>query len=140
MKRKKLSIAGVTLATMFAVTATASAHLPKTITIRHQMRGCHAWSFASGPYKASLNVTVDKDTSVVFVNDDVMSHKLLQVGGPRAYVYRAMMNRLGAKATVTFRHTGVYRFTTQAGEDYPWMHEMKTIGEDNVLRLTIKVT
>jgi plastocyanin len=142
-RRKKNGLIGVALAAVavaFAITGTASAHMPKTITIRHQMRGCHAWSFASGPYKASLNVTVDKDTSVVFVNDDVMSHKLLQVGGPRAYVYRAMMNRLGAKATVTFRHTGVYRFTTQAGEDYPWMHEMKTIGEDNVLRLTIKVT
>jgi hypothetical protein len=34
---------------------------------------------------------------------------------------------------------GVYKFTTKAGEDYSWASNMKTTGEDNVLRLTVTV-
>jgi len=30
-------------------------------------------------------------------------------------------------------------FTTKAGEDYSWASNMKTTGEDNVLRLTVTV-
>ena len=39
---------------------------------------------------------------------------------------------------VTFSKAGVYKLTTKPGEDY--MKGMKTIGEDNVLRLTVKVS
>src|SRR6476646_4402603 len=39
---------------------------------------------------------------------------------------------------LTFTNDGVYRLTTKPGEDY--MKGMKTIGEDNVLRLTVTVT
>jgi hypothetical protein len=38
---------------------------------------------------------------------------------------------------VTFTKPGVYTFTTKAGEDY--MSGVKTIGEDNVLKLTVTV-
>ena len=38
---------------------------------------------------------------------------------------------------VTFTKPGVYKFTTKAGEDF--MSGVKTIGEDNVLRLTVTV-
>jgi hypothetical protein len=56
MKRKKcirtsalvLAVAGV-----FAGSALASSP-PATLTIRHQLRGCHTWSFNGGAYKASL--------------------------------------------------------------------------------------
>jgi hypothetical protein len=34
---------------------------------------------------------------------------------------------------------GLYRFTTKAGEDYPSMSMMKTVGEDYVLHLTVRV-
>ena len=49
----------------------------------------------------------------------------------------SMMAHMGATVKITFAHAGVYRFTTKAGEDY--MPGMKTIGEDNVLRLTVTV-
>ena len=35
---------------------------------------------------------------------------------------------------------GEVRVVTKPGEDYPAMSGMKTIGEDNVLRLTVTVT
>jgi hypothetical protein len=49
------------------------------------------------------------------------------------------MLHMSATVRVTFGKAGVYKFTTKPGEDYPGM-AMKTIGEDNVLRLTVKVT
>jgi plastocyanin len=127
-----------TAAVVFA--ATASAHGPKTVTIRHQMRGCHSWSFANGPYKATLKIRVDRDATVRFVNNDVMPHKLVQLAGPKATITKANMKHMSAVAVLTFPREGLYRFTTKAGEDYPSMGAMKTIGEDNVLRLTVVVS
>jgi len=49
------------------------------------------------------------------------------------------MRHMSASVRVTFGKVGVYRFTTKPGDDYPGM-AMKTIGEDNVLRLTVRVT
>ena len=94
----------------------------------------------SGPSRASLNLKVDRDTSVFFVNDDVMPHRLIQSAGPKAHLFTPNMNGLHAHATVTFGRAGVYRFTTRPGEDYKWTHEVKTVGKDNVLRLTLTVT
>jgi hypothetical protein len=44
---------------------------------------------------------------------------------------------MSATLRVTFPKAGVYTFTTKVGEDY--MSGVKTIGEDNVLRLTVVV-
>jgi hypothetical protein len=49
------------------------------------------------------------------------------------------MNHMSATAWASFKHRGTYRLGTKPGEDYPGM-AMKTIGEDNVLRLTVRVT
>jgi len=137
---KLVRLAGLVLALTAVFAGTASAHMPKTITIRHQARGCHAWSFANGPYKASLKVTVDRDTSLKFLNIDVMPHRLVQLAGPKAMLMTPNMNHMSAQAWVSFRRGGVYKFGTKAGEDYKDMRAMmKTIGEDNVLRLTVIV-
>lgn len=50
------------------------------------------------------------------------------------------MNHMSAQARVVFAKVGTYKFTTRAGEDYPAMKGMQTIGEDNVLRLTVVVS
>lgn len=143
MNRKKIRIRlgalALGVAVAVVVTSTASAHMPTTITIRHQTRGCHAWSAANGPYKAALKIRVDRDASLVFVNNDVMPHKLVQVAGPKAHLSKVNMNRMSARAYVTFSQSGVYKFKTRPGDDYPAMGGMKTIGEDNVLTLTVTV-
>jgi hypothetical protein len=46
---------------------------------------------------------------------------------------------MSAVSTVKLAHAASYRFTTKAGEDYTSMKSMKTIGEDNVLHLTVHV-
>jgi hypothetical protein len=45
---------------------------------------------------------------------------------------------MSAQAKVFFAKKGTYRFKTKAGEDY--MSGMKTVGPDNVLRLTVVVS
>jgi plastocyanin len=142
MKRKQhVQIAAFALGVAAAIFAgSASAQAPKTVTIRHQMRGCHTWSFANGPSKASLKLRLDRDTALVFVNNDVMPHKLVQVAGPKVTLVKPNLNHMSARTSVTFPKAGTYRFTTKAGEDYPMMGKMKTVGEDNILRLTVVVS
>src|SRR5438445_13729703 len=85
MKRKKhLRIAALALGVTAAIfVSSASAHAPKTVTIRHQLRGCHTWSFANGPFTASLKIRVDRVRAAVSVNNDALPQKLLQFAGPK---------------------------------------------------------
>jgi hypothetical protein len=67
-----------------------------------------------------------------------MSHQLIKKSGPTVtYSGLHTMKHMGATLKLTFPHAGTYRFTTKAGEDY--MKGVKTIGEDNVLTLTVTV-
>jgi plastocyanin len=141
MRRKRATrivVAGLALAGIFS--GTASAHFRQsTLTIRHQMRGCHAWSFNGGPYKPSLKIVVEPGTTMKVIDNDVMPHKLVQLAGPRAKLISPAMRHMSAQAKVVFLTKGTYKFTTKAGEDYPNMSMMKTVGEDFVLRLTVVV-
>jgi plastocyanin len=130
-------VAGVALA---AVASAGSAPGHSTILIRHQMRGCHTWAVNRGPFRASLSTTLARGGTITFTNNDVMPHKLVLKSGPAVrFVGKRAMSHMGASVKVVFSKAGVYRFATKAGEDYPSMEGMKTIGEDNVLRLTVKV-
>lgn len=118
----------------------ASAGGPPTITISHQTKGCHRWQLNDGNPKVNLSIAVKAGTTLRFVNNDVMPHRLIQKAGPKLTLTRADMNRMSASTSVKLARAGTYRFTTKAGEDYPWMKSMaKTIGEDNVLHLTVRV-
>jgi plastocyanin len=141
--QRKHTIRGAALAfaalAALAVTSAAPAQSTATITIRHQMRGCHSWSFNSGPFKASQSVRVKAGTVLRFTNNDVMPHKLVQTAGPSVRVAHPNMSKMASSSSVTLTQKGVYRFTTKPGEDYAWAGSMKTIGEDNVLHLTVRV-
>jgi plastocyanin len=110
-----------------------------TITISHQMRGCHMWQLGNANPKPSLSVTLKAGTVLRFMNNDVMPHRLIQQAGPKLRLTHQGMNRMSATTSVKLSRKGVYRFTTKAGEDYPSMSSMKTIGEDYVLHLTVHV-
>ncbi len=141
-KKFRIRIGALALAMVgvFVVTSTASAHMPMTLTIRHQMVGCHAWSMSpAGPFKATLSIKVDRDASFVIVNNDMMPHKLVQVSGPKALLSKVNMNHIGARGFISFKRAGTYVFRTKAGDDYKWMHGMATKGPDNVLRLKVTV-
>jgi plastocyanin len=141
--QRKQTIRGAALAFValaaLAVTSAAPASGTGTITIRHQMRGCHSWSFDAGPLKPSLSVSVSAGTVLRFTNNDVMPHKLVQAAGPTVRLAHPNMSKMASSASVKLVRKGVYRFTTKAGEDYAWAASMKTVGEDDVLRLTVRV-
>src|ERR671936_2231135 len=125
------------LAALFAGSAFASSP-QSTLTIRHQTRGCHAWSFNGGAYKASLKITLARGTTLKVIDNDVMPHKLVQLAGPKARLIAPAMNHMSAQAKIIFAKKGTYTFKTRPGEDY--MKGMKTVGADNVLRLTVVVS
>jgi plastocyanin len=125
-------------AALMAATA-ASAAGTQTITISHQMRGCHMWQLGNGKPSPTLNISVKAGTVLRFVDNDVMPHKLVQLGGPKLTLTGANMNHMSASTSVKFAQKGTYRFTTKPGEDYKQFAAMKTVGEDYVLHLTVRV-
>lgn len=147
-------LALLALAAVLAALAPAAPNSTQgSLVIRHQTRGCHTWSLNGGAYRSSQTVVIRRHGSVSVTNRDVMPHKLIKTSGPAVTYTRlntggmmglkgsfppAMMARMGATAKITFAKAGVYRFTTKAGEDY--MSGIKTVGEDNVLHLTVRVS
>ncbi len=109
-----------------------------TLTIKHQTHGCHNWSSNGGTSWHPLQaITVVRGGVITIVNNDVMPHKLIQLSGPKATVTGVMMSHMHASAHAAFPVKGTYVFKTRAGEDY--MKGIKTTGEDNVLKLVVKV-
>ena len=141
MKRLLFIFAGLALMASLAAggfAATTKAPKSSTIMIRHQVRGCHSWSVNGGAYRATQSTSLARGGAIRFTNMDVMPHKLLKTSGPAIhFAGKPNMNHMSATVKVTFSKAGVYKFTTKPGEDY--MKGMKTIGEDNVLHLTVKV-
>jgi plastocyanin len=120
--------------------ATATSPRSVKVLIRHQMRGCHAWSVNRGAFRVSQTARLARGGSATFTDNDIMPHKLILTSGPAVkFVGTAAMNHMGATVKVVFTKAGTYRFATKAGEDYKGM-AMKTVGEDNVLHLTITVS
>jgi plastocyanin len=76
-------------------------------------------------------------SSLRIQNNDVMPHTLVKTSGPALAIVPAKLGHMGAVTKLTFSHPGVYRFVTKPGEDY--MSGVNTVGEDNVLRLTVTV-
>jgi hypothetical protein len=136
--------------------AAGGARTHSALVIRHQLRGCHAWSVNGGAFKPSQTVTLHRGGWISVTNNDVMPHQLVKTSGPAVTITRlgagtaakgmglkgnfppAMLARMGAAARLTFSKVGVYRLTTKAGEDY--MPGIKTTGSDNVLKLTVVVS
>jgi plastocyanin len=137
-----LGIAAALSAGFVSSTDAATTTSPRSVKvlIQHQMRGCHAWSINGGAFRATQFARLATGGSATFTDNDIMSHKLILTKGPAVkFVGQAAMNHMGASVKVVFTRAGTYRFTTKFGEDYKGM-DMKTVGEDNVLHLTITVS
>jgi hypothetical protein len=138
--QKELTAMKLALTLLVALTVAGSAlAAPKnaTITIRHQVRGCHSWSLDGKMWQAKQSITLVRGAVLTVVDNDVMPHKLIQLHGPKAVISGAAMAHMGASTHAGFPVKGTYVFTTKAGEDY--MKGVKTVGEDNVLKLVVKV-
>jgi hypothetical protein len=134
-----LSLLALTAVAVAVAVPAGAAKAPVQIRIQHQVQGCHSWSVANGPFTAAQTFHARAGTAFTVTNNDVMPHTLVQLAGPRVVLSHPRMGHMSAKASLTLRTPGVYRFTTKAGEDYPGIH-VKTMGKDNVLRLTVVVS
>jgi hypothetical protein len=153
-RMRTLWILTAAVSALIAAGAASGAAAPThaALLIRHQVRGCHSWSVNGGPFKPAQALSLRRGGWITITNNDLMPHKLVRTSGPAVRIQNlktpmgmglhgtfgpGMMAHMGATTKVWFAHAGVYRFTTKAGEDY--MPGMKTVGEDNVLRLTVTV-
>lgn len=155
MKRFLLLASLALLAAVAALpTLAASPGRSASITIRHQLRGCHTWALNGGAYKADLAVRLARGGTLTITNNDPMVHKLVQQSGPGLRMQtiahdhmkmiglhkitgRGVMNHMGAAVRLTFPAAGVYRFTTKDLGDY---FELKSGGMHNHLMLTVRVS
>lgn len=132
----------------------SAAPMSATLTIRHQLRGCHTWSLNGGAYTVVQRLTVARGGSLLIRNNDVMPHRLVKGSGPAIAVKLVnkggmmgvashgvgMMSHMGATLKVTFTRRGVYSLSTKAGEDYMEMGDEEEGGPDNVLRAIVTVS
>jgi hypothetical protein len=137
-KRLSFPLALAIAAALAVAAVSAAAPGSASLVIRHQTRGCHSWSLNGGPFKAKQSIALRHGGTLTVTDDDVMSHTLVLTSGPSLRIAHPKLAHPGALLKITFTRPGVYRFTTKAGEDY--MAGVKTIGEDNVLRLTVLVS
>jgi hypothetical protein len=109
-----------------------------SVTIQHQVRGCHSWAVGTGPLGAAHRVTLARGATLRFVNNDVMPQKIVLKSGPKiAFSGKTNLSKPAASVKAVLAHPGVYTFGTVVGEDY--VKGIKTIGEDNVLKLVVTV-
>ena len=141
MKRLTLTLSALAVAGIVAGSALASAHAPAlfgSVTIQHELKGCHAWSVNGGAFGASKTLTLKAGGTVTFTNNDVMPQQLVKLsGGAVHFAGNKALNKPASQVRVTFPKAGRYVFGTKPGEDY--MSGIKTIGEDNVLKLVVTV-
>jgi plastocyanin len=127
------------LAASLAGMATANGRTSATLTIRHQMRGCHTWGIAGGRFSARQSLNLAPGATLRVINNDIMPHTLVQTGGRHVRIVHPRMARMGATSSVRFPRAGVYKFKTRPGEDYPGI-KLETKGEDFKLRLSVTVS
>jgi plastocyanin len=139
---KRISLI-LTLAVALVVASAASAAPATshaTLVIRHQVHGCHAWSVNGDAFKATQSLALRRGSTLTLTNNDVMPHTLVLTSGPALRIAHPTLGHMGTSLRITLTRPGVYHFTTKPGEDYPMMKALKTIGEDNVLKLTVVVS
>jgi hypothetical protein len=130
----------LTMIVALAVAGSATAATNNaTLTIKHQTRGCHSWSFDGKSWRATQTITLVRGGVLTIIDNDVMPHKLIQVSGPKAALATAAMKHMGASAHIGFPVKGTYVFKTRAGEDYAYAKSTKTVGEDHLLKLVVTV-
>jgi hypothetical protein len=150
----------LTAAVFGAVGALASAGVAAgssngaSLVIRHQVKGCHEWSLNGGSYGVVKTVKLSRGGTLSITDNDMMPHQLIKLSGPAinerlvkpgsssmgkmmAPYAAGLMPHMGATVKVTFTKPGTYKLRTKSLEDYT---AIKTVGEDNVLRVTVVVS
>ena len=136
MKRLVLAFLAAIVGGLLVADALAAGAATKRVAIVHVQKGCHVWT--AGAVKApSVSVSVHTGSTLTVVNQDIDMHKLVQVAGPA--VNAGPFLQTSQHVSLRFMKTGVYRFHTRVA-DMRGMPEVKTIGPDNQLVLTVRAS
>ncbi len=157
MKRAILTLVPAAAAAAVVIAGASASTPAPTLTISHVVKGCHVWSLNGAKPAVSQTVKLHPGQALTIRNGDVMPHQLVKVAGATGFAMKlvqsgmtgtstgmmkapygsGMMPHMMATLKVTFSKAGVYQFKTKAGEDY--MAGVKTVGEDNVLKVRVVV-
>ncbi len=85
----------------------------------------------------NLRLSLHHGATLAVLNQDLDMHKLVQVSGPRTKTGPFLM--MNQRVLLRFTKAGLYRFRTRIA-DMRGMPEAKTIGPDNKLVLTVRVS
>ena len=120
MNRRSMWIATTGLAaSVVLVGAAVAAPKSATLTIRHQMKGCHSWAFAGGTWSATQSVTLARGAKLTVVDNDVMPHKFVQLSGPQAKLTTPVMKHMGAHRGQAIGVAFAEGFRQHLGHSYP---------------------
>jgi hypothetical protein len=135
MKKVLFTLLAVAAGALIAANTVAAGAVTKRVAIVHVQKGCHVWSV--GALKtASLTLSLHRGDRLTVLNQDLDMHKLVQVSGPSTNAGAFMM--MNQRVALRFTKAGLYRFHTRVA-DMRGMPEVKTIGPDNKLVLTVRV-
>lgn len=139
MRRVLLGFAlGLALAAVPTATAAAASSTVR-LTIVHVVRGCHVWGTSNAqPLGPKRTLVVKRGTRLQIRVSCSMSFAVFQLAGPRLALGVARWQP-GTAHTLVFTRTGVYRFravNVESSAD----QGLQTLGPDNVLLLTVRVS
>jgi hypothetical protein len=139
MKRILLGFALAVAAVAVPTGAAAAVSPTVRMTIVHVVQGCHSWgNDLSQPLGPTRTLTVKRGTHLQIRMNCPMSFDFAQLSGP-ALALGAPRSYPGTVRTIVFARKGVYRLQATNVESSEQMG-MTTIGADNVLVLTVRVS
>jgi plastocyanin len=155
MKRAISAVfAAAALAAVLTVSVLAAPASGNTLVTTHQTKGCHIWALNGAGPAVSQTIKLHPGQTLTIRNNDVMPHQLIKTSGSavimrllapgvmstgmmKAPYAAGMMPHMASVLRVSFPKAGTYTLKTKAGEDYT--AGVKTVGEDNVLRLKVVI-
>ena len=137
MRRRLAILLLVTAAVSVAPAAAATGPPTIALEIVHFVRGCHVWSTPSKLLGPAPAITVKPGTRLKIRVSCPMDFDLKQTAGPRLALGGSRLYT-GTTRTLVFRKPGLYRLVAtnvQTSEEAG----LQTLGEDNSLRLIVRV-
>ena len=127
------------LLALFAVTfAVATPAKTIQLAIVHGFRGCHIWQTTQHALGPTGLIQLARGGHIKLRVSCPMDFRLVQVRGPRVVLGDATFHT-GTTRTIAFPKRGTFVFTAtnlQSSEQLG----LQTLGPDNTLRLTVRVT
>jgi len=139
MRRALIGLAVAFAAVAVATGGAAAASRTVRLTIVHVVQGCHVWGDVNGnPFGPSRTLKVKSGTAVTIRINCPMSFDFVQLAGPKLAL-GASLTQPGTVRTLLFAKRGVYKLQATNVESSEQMG-MTTLGPDNALVLTVKVS